>query len=414
MYTLISAIAKPLNGNGRWMVVSIGDISLNLLYNTYSRVIATLSNPFLTKHVAVELNSLQGQLAGLVITFNEFLVSNANNTIVALPEIPTYTAHYAKYADAFHAGYKIRPIRGQDAVDSPVPLHEKTRLYLTRPETDYALFGNSCLVNVNGFFHRTETGPQGIYVDEGMTSQFMSGHNQIGILSFRELGSIRIKPIDLLSNMLYKQNERQLYKDRTYVNLQEDITNKTIMLVLGGYLHVLDKSTFYRVSETCVCVEIGNLPLIARYYESRKYIDLSSLNLETTNRNDAQISVADFYKDETIQRLFALSQSFFVILDNPDIFVEKSPVGRSMLLDAFISDEKPLYPLVVGRGKITNYWYVHEDKQYSLHAHDTAYHNYIFDTVILKKESSVSDQRDTMHPFYPSSAYYLKIGTELS
>src|ERR1035437_5308950 len=216
MYTLVSALAKPLNGNGKWIDLDISNSSMHDLFSAYSEIIAILSNPFLLENVAVNLNVIRGIAGGLSITFNEFLIQNGDNALTPLDKIPTLKSVYVKYADAFHAGYKITPINSRAAIDSQLPLSEKTWLYLTKPMVDYSLFYRSCLVNVNGFFHLTYYDINGVYVKDGMKSNFLSKENNIGICSFRELGSLSFMPIT--EEMIYKQNDTEAYKDFAYID----------------------------------------------------------------------------------------------------------------------------------------------------------------------------------------------------
>lgn len=411
MYHLISAIAKPLNGNGRWVDVAIGDVALNTLFSTYSRILATLSNPYLSANVSLDLADVRDGVGGQSITFNAFLVQNGNTSLSTSTDLPIIKPRYVKYADAFRAGYKVTPIRPGSAPDAEATPAEKTSLYLTRPNTDYNLFYQSCLVSVNGFFHPTDAGPDGVYVQGGMSSCMKSRQNQLGLVSFRELGSLSFHPIT--TDNLYKLIPNQPYKERAYVDLGEDVSNKTVMLVLGGYLHALDKNAFFRVNESCFGIDMANLPLMERYYESKNYLDFTSLSLATTSRNVDQVNVNNFFNEAVMTAYLTLPQSFFVVLDNPDIFVEKELIRKSTMPDVFTSYTKAIYPLVVGVGKLGNYWATKEDGQYSITCRDSVRHDRIFDTVIMQAQMNVANANDPEHPVEASSAFFLKIGTDL-
>ncbi len=117
MYQLLSAIAKPLSGNRRWTAVAVGDIALNVLFSTYSRIIVKLSNPFLTEPVSLDLEDIREGNGGASITFNQFLVQNGTTTLPTSPTLPVINTRYARYADAFHAKYKISPMAPNAAPD---------------------------------------------------------------------------------------------------------------------------------------------------------------------------------------------------------------------------------------------------------------------------------------------------------
>jgi hypothetical protein len=407
MYQLISTIAKAIDANEEWSEPDISSIPLNILFTLYSKIIVILSNPFLSGNVAVDLDTIRNSIAGLNITIVEFLVQNGNNTLVALDNIPSLTPVYAKYVDGFHAGYKVLPITPTGSSNPNIPIHDKTWLKLTRPNTDYNLFYKSCLVSVNGFYHLTDTDNTGIYVVDGMKSLELSNQNNFGIYSFRELGALSFIPIS--SSMVYKQNTDQVYKDSACINLNVDISNKTIILVLGGYLHILDDKTFKVISKTSIKVFFNNLPFLDRYFESKNFIDLSTLPLSKTSVNKNQISITEFFSDENILAYLTLSQSFVVLLDNTNISLNKIPVRGSSLPDMFIGYCEPKYPLVTGAGKTSNYWYTYEDGLYSINTVNSIRNNPIYDTIDPTKVHSVSNSNIPNNPLKNSDAYLLEI-----
>lgn len=412
MYQLTSAIAKPLNGNGHWISVDIGDVAINVLFSTYSRIWAILTNSFLTAPVALDLAQIRSQVGGESITFSQFLTANGNATLPTTNQIPAIKPRYAKYVDAFQAGYTVQPIHATAAPDAQLPAADLTWLYMTRPDTDYSTFYKSCLVNVNGYFHATDAGPNGVYVKDGMTTARISRENQLGILSFANLGSLSFVPIT--ADMVYKQNDRENYKDRAYVDIGQDVSDKTVMLVLGGYLHVLDRKTFYRVGASMFAIDFGNLPFLDRYFESKKYIDLSSLPLSSTPRNDGQISTTEFFSDANILAYLTLSQSFFVILDNADIFAELSALPKTVLPNVYTSYEKPIWPVILSSGRLANYWPISEEGQYSLLCRNAFIPHPLYDTIDPRKVSSVSNQCDPGNANEIARAYFLKVGSDLA
>lgn len=412
MYQLVSAIAKPMNSDGKWVALEIGGVALKTLYTAYSRVIATLTNPFLPDLVSLDLNNIAGQAAGQGVTFDQFLTNLGSTALPTSTTLQELAPKYAKYADAFHAGYKIAPAHPSAGVGSEYPPADMTWLLLTRPGTDYELFIRSCLVSVNGFYHLLDGAGAGVYVKDGNCSALLSRQNQIGLTSFRELGAITYVPIT--EQMIYKQDPAQLYRNRCYVDIGQDVSDKSVMLVLGGYLHVLDQQSFHRVSASAFAIDMGNISLLERFYESAPYLDLSSLQLDRTTRNPSQISAAQFLSDERLVKYLTLSQSFFVVLDNSDIFVERQAVRSSVLPDTFISYVRPEWPLIVGCGKVGNYWYTQEAGQYALNCHDAMRQNRLFTTANKALLDNVSAARDPRWPIAPPHTHFLKVGTQLS
>lgn len=412
MYQLISAIAKPLGGDGHWINVEIGNVPMHVLYSTYSRIWAILSNPFLPTNVALDVELIRIDHGGKSTTFNEVLESIGSHALPTTKKIPTIQPRYAKYQDLFRAGYQVSPIHPHYSLDAPVPDADRTWLHITRPELDHQLFYKNCLVNINGFYHLTDASDEAVYVVDGMKSVRLARENQLGFVSFASLGNIKLVPIK--TDMIYKQTDEQLFRHTAYVDLKEDLEGKTVMLVLGGYLHAIDNATFSRVGNSSFMIDFANLPFIERYLESKHFIDLSSMNLSTTDRNKNQVSLDELMGDEAITAYLTLSQSFFVILNHNDIFAELEPMEPSVIPNLFVTDEVPIYPMVTGVGRTANYWSKFDHGKYALFTGENLRDRPLHKTMHPTGLRSVTDQRIPSKPVYYANAAFFKIGTDLS
>lgn len=411
MYELVSAIAKPLGGDGRWQAVDIGQMALSQLYATYFRVIATLTNPVLPDLVALDLNDIELDVAGISSTVNEYLAAIGNKALPTTNKLSRIAPKWAKYNDAFKAGYKVETVHPTAGAGTSSPRAELKDLRLTRPNTDYDLFIKNCLVNVNGFYHPIDGNDAGVIVRGGNECAMLSGVNHLGIVSFRELGELT--QIAITPQMVQKQNGTLPLKHHAYVDLGQDVSDKSILLVLGGYLHVLDQRILRRVSGSRFVIDFNNLPYLERFFQSRKYLNFSSLPLSTTPRNLTQRAVAELYSDECITAYLTLPQSFFVLLDNSDIGVELEPLRKTKMPNMFTSHVPPIWPIAVGCGKHTNFFASYEDTQWAINCHDALYNNRVFNTVDVHQVQGISEQRDPGDPTVHSNAAFYKVGSQL-
>lgn len=412
MYQLISAIAKPLNSGGRWVDISLGEMLLPDVFARYARVLATLVNPYLPDPVCLDLADIRTEFGSRAISFNQFLVLQGNNTLQTVTtQLPVLNTRYARYNDAFRAGYKVRTIHPLAEVDADVPDAERTWLLLTKENVDYIKAYKHFLVSVNGFLHPTDASTDGLYVKHGDVSRQLSNKAEIGIYSFQDIGELTFVPIT--KEMVYKQAELQQYRDRAHVDLGMDVSNKTVMLVLGGYLHVLDTTSFYRVSDSAFAVAFANLPIVDRYYDSVNRIDLSSLKLSSSDANPSHISVQELLSDEALLAYMTLPQSFFVVLDNPNIFVETKVIHASNLPGTYSTAIAPRFPLISELGKLVNYWYRYEDGQFSITASNAFRDDYNYRSVSYRNVLGLGDNRNSDSPLANGDLRYLQVGTDL-
>jgi hypothetical protein len=413
MYQLVSAIVKPRNSGGRWRSMGIEEVPLNLLFNDFTRVIAILTHPVLNKNVSLEMEQLRAELGGLSKTFNAWLIENGSNTLPTSDSLPTINTRFANFSDAVRSGYKVTPTHPTISVTSPLPMSERTHLLLTKPEADYEFIQKHVLVNVNGFYHQTDYSTDGVFVTDGMKSCLHGRRNEIGMLSFSALGTLSFIPIT--DEMIYTHRPQQKLRNNCYVDTGVDLSEKTVMLVLGGYLHMLDQRAFYRISQTAFGIDFGQIPLIDRYFESYKVLNLDSLEMEHSDTNDSQISVSNLLSDEVLRKYLQLSQTFFVVLDNVEIFTDAIEIKPSPFPGTYTSSIQPIYPLMVGHGRHEVFWPRKEHDRYSINIHTTtawtAPKNY--DTVKTREQSSVSDAKLAALGFRNSQAHFQLIGTDI-
>lgn len=411
MYSLVSAIAKPILDQGRWRSVDISNVSMLDLYSLYDRVLVTLSNPFLPANVCLDLKNLRAQYGTQSITFAQLLVANGNATLPTTQKLPLIKTRYAQYRDGVKAGFKIQPVHPTASPGTPMPPEDRTWLLLTKRNTDYVRAYKSFLITVNGFVHATDASPDGLYVQNGMVSKFMSGKAELGICNLQQLGSMSFVPIT--DDMIYKQISSQPFKERVYIDLGQNVSDKTVMLVLGGYLHILDQNTFRRVSDTAFAIDWQNLSYLDRYYESKDYIDLSSLQLEVSDLNPNQVSIPELFSDEVIRRYLKLSQSFFVILDNQEVFLEKYQIQTRKGPGMYTSYIMPDFPLMGELGKMVTYWPTKEQGQWAINCSDAFRKRRQYQSTNFKDLDSVSGELEPSDRKRNGNLYFWKFGSDV-
>lgn len=413
MYSLVSAIAKSFSSLGRWESVDISQMTFAQLFSQYTRVIATLTNPFLDGQLALDLSTIIGQVGDSNTTFTDFLTANGNNSLPTFTPPPVLKHQYVKYRDPRRAGYSVQPIGPYQAPDAQLPAREKTFLHITNPKVpDFSVFYKYMLVSVNGFIHRTDADTNGCYVVDGTKSLWKSNRNEIGLLNFQGVSTLSFVPIT--PQMIYKQDPSQAYANQMRINVGQDISGKALILVLGGYLHFLDTKTFRRIGSEQILIDFNNLPIFERYHESREVIDYSGLPFQTTTNNPSQVAVADFLSDANLVAYATMSQSFLVILDNPEVYRDSEYVqtvrGPGMLVGYKFPDK----PLVNGIGKLGDYWSVYEDRQWSVRVVDNNWHQRIYNTLEKSRWNNIADSRRPQDPVRFSRAEFVVIGTDLA
>lgn len=310
-----------------------------------------------------------------------------------------------KYADAYLARYKVTPVTtvntlSQDLTNTP-------NIRLTKNNLNYNVFNQNTLVTVCGFYHKAQTdGVNGVMVTDAMRTLAISRENKIGIVSFKELCTLSIVPIT--DNMLLTNNNGIVR-----LNTGIDTSNKTILLSIGGYLTFVNPLTFKETGIGLYSIDFNNISILDRYYESKNYIDLSSLPVSFSPNNNNAISLNQFMSDTNLRAYMKLSQSFIIVLNIPTITITKQHVKKTGMPGMYIAYTKPEYPLVTNLGRHNEYWHTAEDGQYSITVVDNIVENRIYNTTILNSLSVVGNNRRPGYQGQLSDAYLLRISNML-
>lgn len=342
-YQLVSAKARAKALDALWEDVDVGNRDINELFASYRRIVLTLTHTAIPGERYLDLadaRSMIGVYTGNK-TVNAWLTANGNQTLPTLSSIPTFELHPAQYSDIYRAGYKVRLADSTRHPDAELPDRAKPDLLLNRGDVDFRVNAAYSMVTVNGFYHRVAGSQHGLYVLGGGTSVMTAQNNHVGMHSFRNVGALKYVPIT--QEMVYKVHPDQKFRDYAMVKMPMDLTDKVVFMVLGGYLHVLDKA-YYITGDRSIRVDLKALQLIERIYDSIDMIDLSSLGLTPSSVNAKQFAVDDILSDRALLAYLTLQQSFFVVMDKTDIYVRRHPLERMSAPGRFLTP-MPLNPL---------------------------------------------------------------------
>lgn len=410
MYTVVSAFGIKKTQGSRWGSVSHSGVPVSQLFSDYRTIYLTLSAPFLQSNIFVDMEVFRVQYSSFSSDISAMLLANGNNTIPTISSIPTPDIKRASFADAFNAGYKINIIGRNIAQDANVPRTEKIDLVLSRPETNMRDVYDYCLFTVNGFFHLGDTDGEKVYILDGGKSSLKSRQNQIGIWSFKNIGKLSYVPIK--TNMIYNQGSSSTFLDRVYIKVNQETENKSVFMILGGYLVRPEKDIFFPVGNNTYCLVLSRLPLLQRFYESNNYIDYSSLGLDYSSNNQTQVNINQFYSNNTMTKLLTLSTSFMVILDKPDLVFIQHPVRNRKLPNRFTTYVEPKELLITGCGKVSEYHASLYDKEWTLTVQNSFYQNRVFNTALGGDLEMVSDSKVPDFISFNSAGYLLEALTD--
>ena len=372
MYQYISSKLRKRGKNQKWEDVDISGILLsNLLKDYIDGHIVLTTNGVDRHYVDFELFK-QSRFPFVNVAFSTWLNTPNIPTLPTTATEPVYTQTNIFYSDAMQADYRLRACKNDqvptapdyefyvDIEESVLSLVEKPDLAMFKENANMELFKQTCLVSINGFYHRIVGRGIEAQVIDGSKSLLKAPVPSVGITSFADIGGLN--QIAITEEMLLEGNPETpttpyLQQYGAYVHTGVDMRGKSVIVCLGGYMHVED--AVYDVvnkEKGIVKININEINMPQRIFESEHWIDLSSLELtKSIIRTDA-VSVPELYSNRVIRNYLKLPQSFIIVVDIPVLHTKKIMVQDSGSCGVYTAPTPVLFPLRNVYGRLMTYW----------------------------------------------------------
>lgn len=338
MYTYLYSAGRYKNFKPGYHLVDIADYSVADLEKLFDVLYIVVNDSFYKVKTVISLSDYRANFANSP-TFNisEWLTSQNENNLKVADIFPGDTYEHVKLERIFTYGYFHYPADvnlandRQESLLSDAAPDIKIKHYKI-DNINYGKINDYSLFTVNGAFIRAVGKKDGIYL-LGAGLDYIAKKNdvRIGALNFEKLGKVKTIPIteDLLI-------EEEFDTGKRFVCQLDNIKNKTIFLVINGQLMV-DTDTVYRINENHVTINLNSFDVAHHYLNYKEYTRTPKLS---------NLSKFDIYKKQALLS----HNSFFVVIDNPTVGVDVSPLTTFHYPSVFHSFETFQHPLVLDNG----------------------------------------------------------------
>lgn len=407
MYTLVKAYGVKKSLNSMWENHDVSSLKIFELFQTFRELYLELTNTFITGPLYVNLKDLESSYISSSLTLEQLFLSEPTLNLQTIPSVPKYEQKKIMYMDAFRAGYKVDITAPGHSPTSNFSSILKTELAIRRDATSNKDLHEFCLFTVNGFLHQTDYDDNYLYVLDGGKSLQKSRRNNCGITSFERIAKIHKKQITT-ANISLVENNIPLSR-QVLITAPTEFRNKTLMLSIGGYLVTPHPNVFKRISDDLWILNTEQLDLVAKYFESSKYLDLSSLELTQFPKDPNKISLIELQSNEVMLKYLTLSQSFFIAVDVEQLSFIKQFVRHSPIANEFISFSNPTAPLFLGRGRQADYWKQQDENYWQITVENSFRPRLTYDTVDTNTRVIDSGNNPPYHIYDNSRAFLLDI-----
>lgn len=368
-YTLAHtpAFAKTKDTN-RWIEVDITDKLLKYLFVLYRNVEVPVYD-FYGKEHTLYIYDFEHEMKNREYTIVSWFERIGDRKLNLIEGHPSLSHSYANYVPLNYHTTSVKPAKAGYHPSQEVGLEDYDDLIVDIDGYDPAYITKHCLFSVNGFIFPSKYQNYGTRILHAADSIRDSEDMQAGFLNFEKIGTISQVP--LTKNMLSKIDESKTWFDTITIDTTQNIGNKTVGIVIGGYLHLLDNLVKV-IGPNTLTVSLRNINLRERIVNSMKELSLEFMGLDQVNNS---VSVTDFLNEENIVSYLTSKYSFLVLIDNTEMSVDYEAVSYAGMLGTYIIPEAhKLGRLVNHYGKGIDYWPNFECGQWALKttAYETA------------------------------------------
>ena len=414
--------------NKRWAEVDLSSIAVKDLFVQYRILEIVLLPDGAQTPVFLMLSDIQSEYSSFTGTF-QALLDQLTEALPTRDDSVIIDKAVARFYDAFALRYAIKAV-DDDNVEPPEPVDSSTldHLRIERPgaSIDSASAVTRVLANVNGFYHLTENiGNRGIFIRDGFKSQRLSKQNQVALWDFKELGGFTVVPT--IPGAMHESGTA------FQATLAQDVSQKTVFFVIAGYFFPVDGTVVSQNGSNNFLIDFAHVSmrLVSRYFEAANYIDLSTIQAIAAGQTPGSIDSDLLGQAEAIAAWMALSQTFAVIVNRKNTFVEMRYVKRQAgnpnqylcyldrdpsdvaneINDARLTLNPPNLPLVLELGRHPPYWVTTERWVHSFTIYNNRVGQLLFESVQPAEQVLTSGADQPGSPGMVQNAYLLEFGS---
>lgn len=396
-YLFQSSKVKVRDSGTRWVSVDVSNERIAEIVSKYLDIVLELKHSITNETEYVFISDCLNIIQNTNTTITQWLLLNGNETLPHREidyKVVENTTVFVDLWDSILNNVKPARIGTHPDTDWPVDDCDDLILRFNGEETTltYDDIYNKSLFTVNGLFHRASYSVNGIFLKDAAKSQRVCNRTSLGILSFEKIGNIEV--VDLNTTQIINGTFDNHY-DKVQFKTDVDLTNKSVLISIGGYLHVLDSLYSVKNPELgIVQINFNKYHKVKRYFDLKDTIDTDDLVLTRIN-DDKGTCVTDELMNGNafIDSIIDMSQTFMVVVDG-DCFKDKRELSYSNMNGLYYSENYVTSCVVNQTGKVMEHICKDDRGVYVVYVGDSRQPRYHFEKSDWLNNQVISDIKD--------------------
>lgn len=339
MYTYKYSVGRYKNYRPGYHNVDIADYSVADLEKLFDILYIVVYDSMFKDNICIALEDYQLAFAETPqFTIQEWLDTKTDQVLTLSEIMPGDKYRYVKLERIFTYGYFHYPADINLANDRQADLFSDSApdirvKHYRYQNIDYNKINDYSLFTVNGAFVRSVGRKDGVYL-LGAGLDYIAKKNdvRIGAFNFQMLGKVTTIPIDESNLEEIAFNNSKQWE----IKVEQPLEGKTVMIVVNGQLMV-DTNIVYRIADDRICVDLSSFDVAHHFLNYRPYTRVPKL----TN-----LTKFDAYKKAALLS----HNSFLVLVDNPSLGMEVTPMTVFRYPTALHTEERFQHPVLLDSG----------------------------------------------------------------
>jgi hypothetical protein len=349
-YQLAGLAVAKTRQTRRWDTIDIELTPLNELIANYRQLEVPLTD-FYGADKTLDLFQYEGRIRDSRRTLPQWLNDIGHEALQLTDGHPSLIIGETRYVPLTLRKGTFKMAKAGYHPSHEVAVEDYDDLVITYDDIAPADLHYKCLFTINGLVVPTTYHQYGCRLKYAGDIIRKSGRMDAGLLSFEHIGTIAQVPIT--ADNIHKVSEQHTYFDRILIDVRQNINRKTVGLVLGGHLHLLDNVVSV-IGDNTIAITLRNSRYVERVLETQDTLDLEMMGLDDI---DSQSVMSHVTSDNAIHKYLTSPYSFLVLIDNPDLMVDKTGVSLSAKMGSYVVPiDRTHSRLVDHLGRGIEYW----------------------------------------------------------
>lgn len=371
----------------KWSLVNINAMTTDAIFANYIAVELPLLDVY-DHIITVDLFKYEAYLRDASITLQSWLDSLAGASLQILHSgAPVLNQKTVNYVPLWQNAAAKATLCKRDWNPTNTPsLEDADDVIVEWPGLTPQYLKERSLWLVNGYVVPTTYHTYGLRLLNAGDIVRRSRQMSISCLNFENVGKLEYQQLDTTS--VFKQEGFANYADGVLIKTSKPIGKRTVGLILGGYLHLLDGS-IKQVGPNTIEFIPNKQDIFNRLMQSDDFLEMEFMGVSGLDKSEL---VKTITKDENWLAYLTSKYSQLVFISTDKLYRDVAypdPVTRP---GSFIVDKDTNLGLLVDQyGKGLCYWPRYEAGLWSLNTEDDWQHNYLANTTQWTSETRIND-----------------------